>query len=169
MDYLFRKATQNDLPEIWTIIQQAIIRRETDGSDQWQDGYPNELIISKDITEEHAYVLSNENEIVGYIAILINDEPAYNNIEGKWLTQDDFVVVHRLAIADDFLGKGLAQRLLKHTEKLAIKNKIYSLKIDTNFDNIAMLKILEKMGYTHCGEVTFSNGNRRKAFEKVLN
>lgn len=168
MNERFRKATQKDLPEIWTLIQQAILRRKIDGSDQWQDGYPNELVIRKDIENENAYVLTHENEIAGYIAILFNDEPAYKNIKGEWLTHGDFVVVHRLAISDKYLGKGLAQRLLDYTEKLAVENKIFSIKIDTNFDNIAMLKILEKMGYTHCGEVTFSNGNRRKAFEKVV-
>lgn len=98
---------------------------------------------------------------------MINDEPEYANIIGKWLTNDGFVVFHRVAISENHLGKGLAKKLLEYIEAFAIENKIYSIKADTNFDNIAMLKIFEKLGYILCGEVYF-RGSARKAFEKVL-
>ncbi len=39
--------------------------------------------------------------------------------------------------------------------------------MDTNFDNTPMLRILEKLGYTYCGEVYF-RGSARRAYEKVL-
>jgi hypothetical protein len=41
ISYNFRKATPPEIPQIWDILQQAIIRRKNDGSNQWQDGYPN--------------------------------------------------------------------------------------------------------------------------------
>ena len=31
--------------------------------------------------------------------------PAYEKIEGEWLTNDDFVLFHRVAIAENYLGK----------------------------------------------------------------
>jgi hypothetical protein len=31
--------------QIWIILQQAIARRKADGSNQWQDGYPNPEVI----------------------------------------------------------------------------------------------------------------------------
>jgi hypothetical protein len=52
-------------------------------------------------------------------------------------------------------------------EDFAIHNNIYSVKADTNFDNMAMMKVFEKMGYTFCGHVYF-RGSQRKAYEKVL-
>ena len=167
MNYNFRKATALEIPQIWTIIQQAIARRKNDGSQQWQDGYPNETVIQHDIEKEIGYVLTDEDTITGYAAILFNDEPAYEELKGTWLTNEDFAVVHRVAISDDYLGKGLAQKIFLFTEDLAIENNIFSIKVDTNFDNIPMLKILEKLGYTYCGEVTF-RGGLRKAFEKKL-
>jgi GNAT superfamily N-acetyltransferase len=167
MNYNFRKAVVSDMSQIWTIIQQAILRRKNDGSQQWQDGYPNKDVIKLDITKGIGYVLTNENTIIGYSAILLNDEPAYELIKGTWLTNEEFVVVHRVAISDDYLGKGLAQKIFLFTEDLAIDNNIFSIKVDTNFDNIPMLKILEKLGYSYCGEVYF-RGNARKAFEKIL-
>ena len=166
MNYNFRKAIVSDMSQIWTIIQQAIVRRKNDGSQQWQDGYPNEDVIKQDIAKGIGYVLTDDNTIIGYAAILFNDEPAYELIKGTWLTNEEFIVVHRVAITDNYIGKGLAQKIFLFTEDLAIENKIFSIKVDTNFDNIPMLKILEKLGYSYCGEVSF-RGNARKAFEKI--
>ncbi|WP_396158581.1 GNAT family N-acetyltransferase [Flavobacterium sp.] len=167
MNFNFRKATTLDTAEIWTIIQQAIVRRKNDGSQQWQDGYPNEDVIKQDIEKGIGYVITLDNILAGYAAILFNDEPAYEQLKGTWLTNGDFVVVHRVAISDDYLGKGLAQKIFLFTEDLAVNNNIFSIKVDTNFDNIPMLKILEKLGYTYCGEVTF-RGSIRNAFEKIV-
>lgn len=164
----FRKAVFSDAESIWIILQQAIERRRLDGSNQWQDGYPNPEVIRKDLEAEQGFVLIADDHVVGYCAILINDEPAYEAIEGKWLSDGDFVVFHRVAIADSHLGKGLAQQLFGFIEDFAIKQGIHSVKVDTNFDNAAMLKIFEKLGYHYCGEVYF-RGSPRKAFEKVLN
>ncbi len=167
MDLQFRKAVIQDSAEIWNILQQAIENRRKDGSLQWQDGYPNLETVKSDIEKNIGYVLINSGEIIGYSAVIFNDEPAYIDIEGEWLTSDDFVVVHRVAVSDNYLGKGLAQKIFGFIEDLAISNGIYSIKVDTNFDNIAMLKILEKLGYTYCGEVHL-RGSARKAFEKTL-
>ena len=52
-------------------------------------------------------------------------------------------------------------------DDFARSKKVYSIKVDTNFDNLAMLAILEKLGYAYCGEVVFRE-SARKAFEKVL-
>ena len=167
MKLQFRKATLQEIPQIWEILQKAIQRRKEDGSNQWQDGYPNPEVIKADIEKEAGFVLTEGENLVGYCAVLINDEPAYAGIEGNWLTNEDFVIVHRIAIAQDYLGKGLAKEMMKFTEEFAIQNNIYSVKADTNFDNLAMVKSFEKAGYVYCGEVYF-RGSARRAFEKVL-
>ncbi|MGV3588953.1 MAG: GNAT family N-acetyltransferase [Adhaeribacter sp.] len=167
MNYHFRKATTPEIPQIWEILQSAILRRKADGSNQWQDGYPNPEVIRKDIEEDTGFVLTEGDTIIGYSAVLVNDEPAYAEIKGKWLTNNDFVVVHRVAIADKYLGQGLAKKILEFIEAYALSNNIYSIKADTNFDNLAMMKTFEKAGYTYCGEVYF-RGSPRKAYEKIL-
>ena len=167
MHLQFRKATLQEIPQIWEILQKAIQRRKEDGSNQWQDGYPNPEVIKVDIEKEAGFALTEGENLVGYCAVLINDEPAYAGIEGNWLTNEDFMVVHRIAIAQDYLGKGLAKELMKFVEEFAIKNNIYSVKADTNFDNLAMMKSFEKAGYVYCGEVFF-RGSARRAYEKVL-
>ena len=167
MNHNLRKATISEIPQIWAILQQAIARRKEDGSNQWQDGYPNPNVIENDIDKNAGFVLTDGGTILGYCAILINDEPEYQKIKGKWLTNDDFVVFHRVAISEKHLGKGLAKKLLGFIEEFALSNNIYSIKADTNFDNFAMMAIFEKLGYRYCGEVYF-RGSARKAYEKAL-
>ncbi len=162
-----RKAVSSEIPAIWKIIQQAIERRKQDGSQQWQDGYPNEQSIHTDLANGSAYVLVENDQILAYAAIIFDIEPAYTDIEGKWLTDEDYVVVHRVATSNEAIGKGIATHVFKLIEDLAIDSEVYSIKVDTNFDNLPMLKILDKLGYTYCGEVFF-RGSERKAFEKVL-
>lgn len=167
MEYTFRQAQQVDASQIWGILARAIQRRKDDGSNQWQDGYPNPSVVKADIEKGNGYVLVDGDTIAGYCAILINDEPEYAKLRGKWLTEGDFVVYHRVAVSENYLGKGLAQKMLLHIEDFARQHYIYSVRADTNFDNPGMLNIFKKLGYTYCGEVIF-RGAARKAFEKVL-
>jgi len=164
---ILRKATLSELSLIWEIIQQAIEQRRLDGSDQWQNGYPNEKVIIEDIAKGFGHVLVENNEVIGYAAIIFEIEPAYTEIQGKWLTNGTYVVIHRVAVSDKVKGKGVATQLFTLIEKLSLENKVYSIKVDTNYDNVPMLKILSNLSYTYCGEVFF-NGSSRKAFEKVL-
>ncbi|MEN2487018.1 GNAT family N-acetyltransferase [Flavobacterium sp. B11] len=162
-----RKANLSEIPQIWEILQDAIEQRRLDGSTQWQDGYPNELSIKSDIENGYGYVFTEDESILAYAAIIFDKEPAYENIEGKWLTDGNYTVVHRVAVSKLAKGKGIATKLFESIEGLSVENKIYSIKVDTNFDNTPMLKILDRLKYTYCGEVYF-RGSARKAFEKRL-
>ncbi len=165
---MIRKAKLKDTDGIWRILQQAIERRKSDGSIQWQDGYPNPQVVEKDINNEYGYVLTIDDEIAAYVAMMVNNEPAYDEIEGEWLTQDsDFLVIHRVAIENNWLGKGLAKRIFEDAENVAKDMNIKSIRVDTNYDNLPLLHILDKLGYVYCGEVFF-RGSPRKAFEKIL-
>lgn len=140
----FRKATQDDPDKIWEILQQAIERRRLDSSQQWQNGYPNPETVNSDIEKQIGYVLVENDNVVAYSAVILNDEPAYGNIEGKWFSEGDFNVVHRLAVSDEVAGKGYATEIFRRIEDLSRQNGIFSVKVDTNFDNATMLHILKK-------------------------
>jgi len=164
---ILRKATFSEAPIIWNILQQAIEQRKQDGSEQWQQGYPNEQTVQDDLANGYAYVLVDNDVIAAYAAIVFGTEPAYTDIKGKWLTNDDYVIVHRVAVSNAAKGKGIATLLFKMIEDLCLQHNVYSIKVDTNFDNIPMLKIMDKLNYTYCGEIFFI-GAMRKAYEKVL-
>lgn len=163
----FRIATAVDVPVIWKILQQSIERRRKDGSDQWQDGYPNLSTVEMDVEKQQNYVLTQNGKVIATAAVIFNYEPTYDEIDGEWLTNDNFYVVHRVGVSDEVAGKGIATQLFQMIEEFAKENGVFSIKIDTNFDNLAMLRILEKLNYTYCGEILVRN-SPRKAFEKVL-
>lgn len=162
-----RKAKTSEQGIVWEILQQAIEQRRLDGSEQWQQGYPNEQTVRDDINDGYAYVLTEGDQVIAYAAIIFGIEPAYNEIEGQWLTNGDYAAIHRVATSNAVKGKGVATRLFQMIEQLCIDKKVFSIKVDTNFDNAPMLRILEKLNYTYCGEIFFI-GAPRKAFEKIL-
>lgn len=157
---------ENCLP-IWNLLQQGIERRRKEGSNQWQDGYPNIQTVENDLKNGFGFVFKFENEIIGYAALIYNYEPAYDAIKGKWLSDDPYFVIHRLCIDESQLGKGLATKFLLMIENYVSTQNCNSIKVDTNFDNAAMLRIFEKLNYKYCGEVEL-RGSSRKAFQKVF-
>jgi GNAT superfamily N-acetyltransferase len=162
-----RLAKLSELDTIWEILQDAIAQRKRDGSEQWQQGYPNLETVTKDIQDGYGYVVEEDEEVVAYAAIIFGVEPNYAKITGKWLSEGDYAVVHRVATAEAVKGKGVATQLFILIEELSRSKGILSIKVDTNFDNQPMLRILEKLSYTYCGEIFFG-GATRMAFEKLL-
>lgn len=168
MQLTFRKAEPEDATSVWEILSQAIRRRKDDGSSQWQSGYPNLNTVRSDIEKGYCYLLTDGQKIIASGALIFNDEPTYQTIDGAWLSDGDFLVVHRVAVSDEVIGKGVATKFFTEIEEFAKENAVFSIRVDTNFDNLPMLRILEKLNYTYCGEVRVSDGPR-KAFEKLLN
>lgn len=171
-NHLFRPATPADKPRILQIIRQAQRRMAAAGSLQWQDGYPAPEHIDADLEHGYGHVIcrneiSGAASVVAYGAIVFDGEPAYDALEGEWLTHGDYVVVHRLAVADEALGHGIGREFLQQTEGLARKRAISAFRIDTNFDNQRMLRILKGTGFIRCGKVIYRSGER-EAFEKIL-
>lgn len=162
-----RGAVNSEAAKIWKIIQDAIEQRRRDGSDQWQNGYPNEHTILSDIERGYGFVLEESEEILGYAAVIFGPELAYEAIDGKWLTDGDYAVVHRVARPSRARGSGFATKLFEEIEDLCLERGVYSIRVDTNFDNLAMLKTVERLGYIYCGEVIIA-GALRKAYEKTL-
>lgn len=105
--------------------------------------------------------------VIAYGAIVFDGEPAYEALDGQWLTAGPYVVVHRLAVADEALGNGIGTEFLNEAARMALRRGIHAFRIDTNFDNHRMLRILSKNGFTRCGKVLYRSGER-EAFEKCL-
>lgn len=162
-----RKAQPADADAIWQILKDAIYQRKLEGSNQWQNGYPNPDTIQNDLAKGYGYVYVANDEIQAYVAIIFDEDPNYQNIVGEWLTTGKYVNIHRIATAKNNKKKGIATQLLQDIGQLVLDRGIHSIKIDTNFDNQPMLHILKKLNYVYCGEVMVQ-GAPRKAFEKLL-
>lgn len=171
---LFRHAVQADASAAWSVLESAKRRMKAQGRTQWQGAYPSEESVRDDIRKGYGYVLEVMPEhdgtgyhgIAAYGAVVFDGEPAYGSIDGRWLSGGPYVVVHRLAVAEDCLGHGLAELFLGRTADLALSRGITSFKVDTNYDNVQMLHILGKLGFVRCGTVMYESP--RLAFEKIL-
>lgn len=184
-NYRFRPATSDDVPRILQIIAQAQRRMAAAGSGQWQNGYPALGNIVSDLGRGYGHVLcraagsgacgqrasdagrTDSETVVAYGAIVFDGEPAYDALDGQWLTAGPYVVVHRLAVSDEALGQGLGRAFLQQTERLAREQGVGAFRIDTNFDNRRMLHILASEGFVCCGKIRYESGERL-AFEKRL-
>lgn len=164
---LFRKADMADVPAISAILKQAVTRMLVEGKCQWNENYPTATHVRADIANGAGYVLESNGTVVGYGAVIFTGEPAYDHLKGSWLTDGRYVVVHRLAVNRESKERGLGRTFMQAVEEYAKTKKVPSFRVDTNFDNDAMLTLLHRLGFTHCGEIRYESGPRL-AFEKKL-
>ena len=165
----FQKSVEADIRSIMKIIKQAQDYFKEQGIDQWQNNYPNPDTIKNDINKEEGYVLIEDNEILGTAAVSFKGEKTYDNIyDGKWLGNEKFVVIHRIAVNSNLKGKGLAGEIIKNVEKLCLDKNVHSIKMDTHEDNISMQNSLKKNGFKYCGVIYLEDKSKRIAFEKLI-
>ncbi|CAG5081833.1 GNAT family N-acetyltransferase [Parvicella tangerina] len=167
----FRKSAYNDIEGIMKIIRDAQKLLASQGSDQWQDGYPDVARITLDIDNNESYIVENEEgELMATTMFTLGGEPTYNKIEGEWLTQDpvQYGVIHRLAVSADHRKKGLAKFILKKCEDLLVERQFDSLRIDTHRKNVGMQNLLTGLGYQYCGVIYLNSGSERLAYEKMV-
>lgn len=164
---VFRLATLEDLPQIMPIMEAAVARMLREGKQQWDETYPALPHIMDDVMAGQGYVLEECGKVMAYGAVVYTGEPAYDDLEGEWLSDGQYVVVHRIAVAQECQGSGVATIFFEAVERQAADRGIGSFRIDTNFDNFPMLHLMEKCGFEYCGEVRYGRGSRR-AFEKLI-
>ena len=108
-----------------------------------------------------------QGNVVAYGAVVFDGEPAYDAIEGAWRTDGVYVVLHRMAVADGEKGHGVATEFMRRVEAMACGRGTGSMRVDTNFDNRYMLRMLGRLGFVYSGKERYRSGERL-AFEKTL-
>ncbi len=159
---MIRKATYDDIAALMEIFRNArSIMRESGNMNQWNDSYPSEEIVRKDIGNGHCMVLCEDSgEILATMAFIPGPDPTYSVIyDGKWPDDSPYHVIHRIAVSEP--GHNAGQRLLDwaFTQTACIR-------IDTHKDNVIMHHILRKYGFRHCGVILLANGDPREAYQK---
>ena len=164
---IFRPAMPEDVPAIMTLVEAAVRRLAAMGVDQWQDGYPNRGRIEQDVAEGIGYVIEEADRVVAYGAVIFTGEEAYRAIDGRWLTdEENYVVVHRMCVAEEVVGHGFGRRFMEAAEQLS-RGRVQSFRVDTHADNRVMQSLLPRLGFTRCGIIYFES-RHLVAFEKIL-
>ena len=126
-----------------------------------------EALETRETQAAKAAAAQAQGNVVAYGAVVFDGEPAYDAIEGAWLTDGDYVVLHRMAVTDGEKGRGVATEFMRCVEAMACGRGTDSMRVDTNFDNRYMLRMLGRLGFVYCGKVRYRSGERL-AFEKTL-
>lgn len=163
---IFRRATKEDIEIIVGLVESASKRLGAAGIDQWQRGYPNRASVERDVENGVGMVLCEGASIIAYGAVIFTGEPAYDDLTGgEWLTSGEYAVVHRLCVSEIFVGMGFSKQFMHAAEAMA-SERVRSMRIDTHPENKIMQGLIQRLGYTYCGDVVIES--RRLAYEKIL-
>ncbi len=154
-----RHALDQDLHAILDLMDLARSYMALKGNPhQWDAGYPGAEIILSDIKEQAGYVLEDrEHKIVAYFALYDYDK-AYDKVYGgKWLNDEPYVCVHRLATMQE---QGLGTLILKMLQK-----NFANIRMDTMNVNKPMRHLMEKLNFTYVGVIKLErNQGERVAY-----
>lgn len=156
------KAQFCDLEEILSIYERA--RRfmaENGNPNQWKNVHPPKNSLEENIKEQKLYILKNEGIIDGVFFFDKGPDPTYDYIEGKWLNDLPYHVIHRIA------SSGRVKGVLKECTDFCF-NQSNNIKIDTHADNKIMQEALEKLGFKHCGTIYVPDYGPMRAYQKTI-
>lgn len=157
---MIEKATLSQLPQIMAIYEKARnFMAQTGNPDQWGTAYPPEEMIRGDIENGKCYVNLKNNNIRAVFYFAVEEDPTYGYIEGAWLNDTPYGVIHRIAVGDS--GKGVAAECFRFAY-----DRCRNLRIDTHEKNIPMQRCLMKNGFTRCGIIYLEDGDPRIAYQK---
>ncbi len=149
------------------IIDDAKKHLNEQGIDQWQTGYPDYACIKNDALNQTGYFIADGGDILGYLCIDFNSEPAYENLNGSWTSNNKYVVIHRMAFTKHARGKNLSNVVFKLVEDMSVQKNIHYFRIDTDVANLKMQHILKKNKFKFCGTIFFDN-SEKIAFDKLF-
>ena len=165
---IFRKACMADADAIMEIIDYARHRMWQEGKHQWDETYPLRTHIEADMQQGNAYVMCRAGRVVAYGAVAFGEEPAYRRLlDGEWKSDLSYVVLHRLAVAGTERRQGVGEAFMREVERLMQMHGVHSFRVDTNYDNGAMLHLFRKLHFDYCGTVGYDRGTRM-AYEKLI-
>lgn len=157
-----RKAVFSDLDQIQNVYYSAKqFMRQTGNPNQWASGYPSNELLLADMERDSLFVIEDNSTIHAVFVLLHGPDPTYSYIEGSWLNDEDYFVIHR--IASDNTLHHILPAVLDFADQYTD-----TIRIDTHADNKVMQHLLSKYGFTHCGTIYLSDGSPRLAYQRTI-
>ena len=160
-----RKSRREDLPAMLAIYAYARQKMKENGNPNQWITYPKREILENDLALDRSYVLTDGERVCGTFVFFVGNDPTYDVIEGTWLNDDPYGVIHR--IASDGTNKGILHEAVAFAKRFT-----GNLRIDTHADNVVMQNALQKEGFSKAGIIYVkddtSDHSPRIAYQKVL-
>ena len=164
-----RKAKISDIQSVEAIYADArVLMREAGNPTQWGAAYPPTEQVMRDISEECLYLAEEGGEILAVFYFREGRDATYDEIDGEWLNDEPYAVIHRIAISKSARGRGVAGECFDYCFA-----RCQNLRIDTHEDNAPMQRALLKNGFIRCGIIRIDrpscegDSGRRVAFHRV--
>jgi RimJ/RimL family protein N-acetyltransferase len=162
-NYTIRQAVLDDLEAILSIYRNAReFMRQHGNPNQWGDTKPGREEIEENIRAGKLFVcLSPQNEILCVFYFAVETEPTYAVIDGAWLNDKPYGVVHRIARSSSPAAHGSAAFVLNRCFE-----QCHNLRIDTHRDNKNMQNLFARIGFQYCGIIALEDGSTRLAYQR---
>lgn len=144
---IFRNATNEDFDEIFALYRAAI---GTEGC-TWNENYPDEEILNEDLKRKDIFCLTENNEIIGSVAIDSDEE-----IDGLSLWSPQLLPcgeIARLVVKESHKNKGIARILLKSIMEKLKERGFKGAHFLVSKYHIRALRSYAKLGFNCVGEV----------------
>lgn len=139
----FELAREEDIDELMQILEQAKINMERQNIYQWNQQYPNRLVMLSDIEKEELYVLKDKRNSIVCMGTF-SESPIK---EMSFSAEESAIFIKRLTVKASACGQGLARELIdKYMNKYCLRAKIFYSA--TNHTNLPMQRLLEKMNFS---------------------
>lgn len=168
-----RPADEGDLDAVMLIVRQSRNYLKKHRVDQWQGDYPARESFLPDIENGDCRVLTYDGAIAGFFCLTDEAEPDYEKItDGRWHGEGKYCTLHRAAVAAEFRGTGLSQRLIEAAVELAGERGAECIRTDTHRKNKPMQRLLKDTGFNYRGNMLCSSepghDPARQCFEKKV-
>lgn len=165
---MIRKALMKDLIPILDIVKSVVEEMQKHSNDQWSASYPDYETFASDVAADELFVdVDDKDRILAFFCLNTIEPPEYGSV--PWKIDQQALVIHRLAVNPDYLGRGLATKLMLFAEEQAHIRNLKSLRSDTCVKNTAMNLLFKKMNYDKSGMIRFPDSvNDFICYEKWL-
>ena len=160
---VIRKTAPADLDTAMALYDQGRqFMRRSGTMNQWINGYPSREMVSEDIRQGQSYLVmaGGEAAAVFYFHMGADIDPTYRVIDGAWLDDGPYGVLHRVA------SSGRTGGIMDFCTAWGLE-RCPSLRVDTHRDNLPMQRALERCGFRYCGVITIADGTERLAYQRL--
>lgn len=121
----------------------------------WKKGlYPNHQTAYDGISSGTLYVQRIAGRIAGSVILNHNQPPAYTSVDwGVDADLEQVITINTLAVHPDFMGKGVASRLMEFAEEFSQSNRPLCIRLDAATGNAPAIRLYKSLGYRYCGDV----------------
>ena len=152
-----RLADERDLDNLCGLYQAAIDGMNQHQIFQWDECYPNRMVLADDIQKKQLNVVLLEKQLAA--AYVVNQECDEQYANGQWRFPDSaYAVIHRLCVHPKFQNQGIAAKVMKQMEDMQREHGVEVIRLDAFTKNPFALKLYRKLDYHEVGLAHWRKG-----------